>query len=87
MWEDWFYPNGVYGNADFMGGGNWFESGNMAMVTIHLWYLPCCTWGLEGVDYQLAPVPSYNGITTAKMHGDTFSIMNSTEHPVEALKF
>jgi len=86
MWEDWFYPNGVYGGADFMGGGNWFESGNMAMVTIHLWYLPCCTWGLEGVDYQLAPVPSYNGVTTAKMHGDTFSIMESTEHPVEAFE-
>lgn len=86
MWEDWFYPNGVYGGADFMGGGNWFESGNLAMVTIHLWYLPCCTWGLEGVDYQLAPVPSYNGVTTAKMHGDTFSILSSTEHPVEAFE-
>lgn len=84
MWVDFFHPNGVYGGADFMGGGNWFESGNMAMIATHLWYLPCCTWGLEGVDYQLAPVPSYNGVTTAKMHGDTFSIMNSTENPDEA---
>ncbi len=84
MWEDYFYPNGVYGGADFLGAGNWFESGNMGMITIHLWYLPCCTWGLEGVGYNMAPVPSYNGTPTAKMHGDTFSIMESTEHPEEA---
>lgn len=84
MWEDFFYPNAVYGGADFMGGGNWFESGNLAMNYIHLWYLPCCTWGLEGVDYQLAALPSYNGEVTAKMHGDTFSIMSSTENPEEA---
>ena len=86
MWEDYFVPNGVYGGADFLGGGNWFESGNLAIVHTHLWYLPCCTWGLEGVDYQLAPVPSYNGVTTAKMHGDTFSIMESTDHPQEAFE-
>jgi multiple sugar transport system substrate-binding protein len=86
MWEDYFIPNGVYGGADFLGGGNWFESGNLAMVSIHLWYLPCCTWGLENVEYQLAPVPSYNGINTAKMHGDTFSIMETTKHPQEAFE-
>lgn len=86
MWEDYFIPNGVYGGADFMGGGNWFESGNLAMVHIHLWYLPCCTWGLADAEYQLAPVPSYNGVTTAKMHGDTFSIMDTTEHPEEAFE-
>lgn len=86
MWEDYFVPNAVYGGADFLGGGNWFESGNMAMIYTHLWYLPCCTFGLEGVDYQLAPVPSYDGVTTAKMHGDTFSIMNSTENPAEAFE-
>lgn len=86
MWEDYFIPNGVYGGADFLGAGNWFESGNLGMVFIHLWYLPCCTWGLDGVEYQLAPVPSYNGVTTAKMHGDTFSIVNTTEHPDEAFE-
>lgn len=86
MWTDYFMPNAVYGGADFMGGGNWFESGNLAMNYIHLWYLPCCTWGLDGVDYNLAAVPSYNGETTAKMHGDTFSIMADTENPQEAFE-
>jgi len=84
MWEDFFYPNGVYATADFLDDTNWFQSGNMAMITAHVWYLSCCTWGLEGVEYQLAPVPSYNGVTTAKLQADTFSIMNSTEHPQEA---
>lgn len=83
MWEDYFYPNGVYGGADLLGAGNWFESGNIGMIGIHLWYLPCCTWGLED-EYQLAPAPSYNGVVTAKMHGDTFSIMETTDHPEEA---
>lgn len=84
MWEDYFIPNGIYGGADFMGGGNWFDGGNLAMVYIHLWYLPCCTWGLENAVYQLAPVPSHNGVTTAKMHGDTFSIMSTTANPEAA---
>ncbi len=88
MWEDYFYPNAVYGNSDLLGAGDWFQSGNLAMVGIHLWYLPCCTAGLNeaGMAYQLAPVPSHEGVTTAKMHGDTFSIMEGTDHPQEAFE-
>jgi len=41
MWSDYFYPNGVYGGSEIMGGGsaNWFDTGTMGMITIHLWYL------------------------------------------------
>ncbi|GAB4573362.1 MAG: extracellular solute-binding protein [Anaerolineae bacterium] len=83
MWEDWFYPNGVYSGTDLMGQGNWFNSGNIAMVTLHLWYLG---WGTADLDaeWDLAPVPSYNGVTTAKLHADTFGIMKTTQHPEEA---
>ncbi len=85
MWEDYFYPNAIYGNSELLGGpgGNWFGSGNMAMVTIHSWFVG---WGTAdlGDDWDLAPVPSYNGVTTAKLHADTFGIMKSTEHPQEA---
>lgn len=85
MWKDWFYPNGIYANSDLLGGtgGNWFGSGNMAMVTIHLWFMGWGTADLDA-DWDLAPVPSYNGVTTAKLHADTFGILNSTEHPEEA---
>lgn len=85
MWGSYFHPNGVYGNSDLLNGGNWFESGNIGMISIHLWYLQCCMTGLED-DWGLAAVPSYNGTITAKMHGDTFSIMESTQNPEAAFE-
>jgi len=83
MWEDYFYPNGVYGGSELFPGGNWFGSGNIGMVTIHTWFLG---WGTADLDaaWDFAPVPSYNGVTTAKLHADTFGIMNSTQNPDEA---
>ncbi len=38
MWEDYFSPNAVYSGSEIMGGGsaNWFDTGNMGMITIHL---------------------------------------------------
>jgi multiple sugar transport system substrate-binding protein len=84
MWTDYFYPNGNYSGSDLLGaGGNWFGSGNFAMSLIHTWWLG---WGTADMDaaWDLAPVPSYNGVTTAKLHADTFGILNSTEHPEAA---
>ncbi|MCI0712122.1 MAG: extracellular solute-binding protein [Chloroflexi bacterium] len=85
MWEDYFYPNGVYGNSELLGGpgGNWFGTGNIGMVTIHLWFMG---WGTAdiGDEWDFAPVPSNDGVTTAKLHADTFGIMQSSEHPEEA---
>ncbi|RMG87754.1 MAG: extracellular solute-binding protein [Chloroflexi bacterium] len=86
MWEDFFYPNGVYAGSDLLNGtsgGNWFASGNIAMINIHLWFMGWGTADLEA-EWDFAPVVSHNGVTTAKLHADTFSIMNSTEHPDEA---
>lgn len=82
MWVDGFYPNGIYGNSEMLGGGsgNWFGTGNLAMTsTAHLWYLG---WGQGDLDaaFDFAPVPSYDGVSTAKLHADTFSIMSSTEN-------
>lgn len=87
MWEDYFYPNGVYASSELLGGpgGNWFGSGNVSMVTIHLWFTG---WGTADLsdDWDFAPVPAYNGVTTAKLHADTFGIMESTDHPQEAFE-
>lgn len=85
MWEDFFYPNGVYGGSDILGGpgGNWFGTGNIAMVNIHLWFMGWGTGDLTA-EWDFAPVPSYNGVTTAKLHADTFGIMATTQHPEEA---
>ena len=85
MWEDFYYPNGVYGNSELLGGdgGNWFGSGNVAMVTLHLWFTG---WGTADLDaaWDFAPVPSNAGTTTAKLHADTFGILASSENPEEA---
>ncbi len=83
MWNSYFYPNGPYGGSDILGAGNWFESGNMAMVHTHLWYTACCMSNFEGT-WNTAAVPSYNGTTTAKMHADTFGIPRASQNPEAA---
>lgn len=80
-----FYPSGAYAGSDLLAGGNWFGSGNVAMVAIHQWYMGWGTADLEAA-WDLAPIPSYNGVTTAKLHADTFGIMKTTQHPEEAFE-
>ncbi|TVR18909.1 MAG: extracellular solute-binding protein [Anaerolineaceae bacterium] len=88
MWVDYFYPNGIYRDSDIMGGGsgNWFDSGNLGMHAIHLWYMGWGTSSLDsrGIPWDLAPIPSHNGEVTAKLHADTFGIMARTRYPEEA---
>ncbi len=79
MWKDHFYPNGPYGGSALLGEGNWFDSGNLAMSQTHLWYLSCCMTSLEA-DWGVAPVPSFEGETTAKLHADTFGILKSSKN-------
>jgi multiple sugar transport system substrate-binding protein len=84
MWQDWFHPNSPYGNSDLMGGGNWFESGNLAMAHVHLWYT-CCIGGLQD-EWDTAVIPSYNGVATAKMHADTFAILRASRNQEAAFE-
>ncbi len=84
MWGDTpFTPNGPYSGADFMQ-PSFLASGNGAMILNHLWYV--APWALGGVtfDWNLAATPAYNGVTTAKMHADTFGILKGCPTPDEA---
>jgi multiple sugar transport system substrate-binding protein len=83
MWVDYFIPNGVYAGSELFPGGNLFGSGNIGMVNIHTWFLGWGTGELSAA-WDFAPVPSYNGVTTAKLHADTFGILNTSAHPEEA---
>lgn len=83
MWVDNFIPNAAQEGSDQLAAGNVFNSGNLAMGYSHLWYT-CC---VEGTEWQIAPVPSYNGVTTARLHADTFRIYAGTEHPEETFEF
>jgi multiple sugar transport system substrate-binding protein len=81
MWKDHFYPNAAYGNSDILNAGNWFESGNIAMDHVHLWYATCCTAGLDDA-WDIAVMPAApDGTITAKMHADTFAILEGSKNP------
>lgn len=85
MWKDYFHPNGPNGNSDYMAQGNWFQTGNIAMDFIHLWYAGCCMGEFKGT-WDTAAVPSYKGKITAKMHADTFEIHKDSKNPEAAFK-
>jgi multiple sugar transport system substrate-binding protein len=82
MWTDHFIPNDNYVNSDLLAQGNTFGSGNVAMNPNHTWYT-CC---FEGVNWDVAAIPSYEGNITAKLHADTFGILKGTENPDAAFE-
>ncbi|MBX3048897.1 MAG: extracellular solute-binding protein [Anaerolineales bacterium] len=79
-----FLPSQAAMDSDLIS-GNSFSSGKVAMGLTHLWYT-CCIDKTSVPNWDVAVVPSHNGVTTAKMHGDTFAIMNTTAHPEEAFE-
>jgi multiple sugar transport system substrate-binding protein len=90
MWKDHFIPTGTENRSDVLGPDNAFQTGNVAMDFVHLWYT-CCAWPTEGTpatpNWDIAvPPASADGTTTAKLHADTFGIMKSTKHPDEAFE-
>jgi multiple sugar transport system substrate-binding protein len=85
MWEDDFYPTAPYGDSTILGEKNWFDTGNIAMVNTHLWYLTCCLTTLEAA-WDVAPVPAVGETVTAKLHADTFGLLKGSAHPEEAFQ-
>jgi multiple sugar transport system substrate-binding protein len=89
MWKDHFIPTGTENRSDVLGPDNAFQSGNVAMDFVHLWYT-CCAWPAEGTpntpNWDIAVPPAEGGTTTAKLHADTFGIMETTKHPDEAFE-
>lgn len=83
MWKDYFIPNDPYMNSDLLANGNPFSSGNVAMAATHLWYT-CCLG--EVTNWDIAAMPAYNGQVTAKLHADTFRILEMTENPEAAFE-
>lgn len=86
MWVDGWIPNAPYSGSDFLSGGDFTSSGNVAMTHTHLWYHGCCIGGLED-EWDLAAMPTgLTGVPVAKLHGDTFGIMNASENKEEAFQ-
>lgn len=82
IWTHFFMPNAAQEGSDLLAAGNPFSSGNVAMAQSHLWYT-CC---LADTEWDAAALPSYNGVTTARLHADTFRVMKTTENPTEAFE-
>jgi multiple sugar transport system substrate-binding protein len=74
-----FMPNAGYPSDDP------FNAGEVAMVHCHTWYP--VLYSIEGVaNWDIAAVPTYDGVATAKLHTDMMGVMNMTEHPEEAVE-
>ena len=83
MWNSHFIPNGPYGSSDILSAGSWGESGKIGMFQCHLWY---SGYAVMDYDWDVYPMPSYKGRTTAKMHADTFEIPKGSKNPDAAFK-
>ncbi len=78
-------PNDAQTNSDLLA-GNVFNSGNVAMASTHLWYT-CCLADEDGNPrefWDLAALPTRDGVLTSKLHGDTFRIHIDSENPQAA---
>ncbi len=88
VWTDHFIPDNNQINGDLLAKGNEFQSGNLAMDETHSWYSCCVNPAAPAKpivkDFGWAVAPSYNGVTTAKLHADTFSILKGSKHPEAA---
>lgn len=84
IWTDHFHPTADAAGSDLLAAGNPFDSGNVAMAHTHLWYT-CCVTGVAE-DWDMAVVPSYNGVQTSGLHADVFRILNTTKVPDEAFE-
>jgi multiple sugar transport system substrate-binding protein len=78
VWKNNFMPNSDYANSDLLNKGNTFGSGNVGMVWSHTWYT--CCFPMDKMSWDIAVVPTINGKTTAKLHGDTFAIMKASKN-------
>jgi multiple sugar transport system substrate-binding protein len=82
MWQDRFIPTQAYEDSELLSTPNAFASGNVAMAQTHLWFT-CCLEEMSD-EWDIAAMPTYNGEPTAKLHADTFRILNNTQNPEAA---
>ncbi len=91
IWDEHITMDIALRDAPEFGNGNPFNALRAAMALSHTWYT-CCANAVDGdnnpidPDWDVAVVPSHNGVTTANFNADTFRIWGETEHPEEAFE-
>jgi multiple sugar transport system substrate-binding protein len=84
VWTNHFSPNDDYQQSEQFAKGNPFSSGNVAMAHTHSWYT--CCFDLKETNWDIAVMPTINGKITAKLHGDTFAILEQSKNKEAAFK-
>lgn len=84
VWTHNVHPNNAQDGSDLLAQGNPFNSGRVAMAYSHLWFTCCLDQNPDSWD--AAAPPSHNGTTTARLHADTFRILNSSANQAEAFE-
>ncbi len=87
MFDSQIAPDLEETESAFLGDGNAFATGRVAMAFTHTWYAASIGDESSPLDFwDLAVVPSHDGLITSKLHADTFRVLRSTEHPDEAVE-
>lgn len=84
MWRHRFYPNLKDRYGPLFAKANTFRSGHVAMAAAPLWYTRHI--GQTAFEWDIAVMPSYEGVTTAKIQSDGFRVLASTPHPEETTR-
>lgn len=91
IWTEHITMDEALRDAPEFGNENPFNALRAAMAISHLWYT-CCANAVDDAgdpvdpDWDIAAVPSHNGVTTSNFNADTFRIWGETEHPEEAFE-
>jgi multiple sugar transport system substrate-binding protein len=84
-WTDHITPNTTYGSSDLFGAGNVFQSGNLAMAVVPLWYTCCLGDSVGKFEWDFAVVPqSLDGEYHVATDADTFRVDKGTKDPEAA---
>ena len=97
QWQEawkWWY-DGMWGDQPFIttypveqspeyGTGNPFNGGKVAMAITHQWYT-CCVAD-AGDSWDLAALPTKNGVVNSRVDADTFRIWKGTKNPEAAFE-
>lgn len=82
--EEPFIPSAPTVQADTFGAGNAFNSGKVAMGITQMWYT-CCV-AAAGEAWDLAVLPTYNGVVNGRVDADTFRVWKGTKNPEAAFE-
>jgi len=84
VWEKGYSPSQA--EIDALA-DNVFQSGSVAIAGSHLWYTCCISDdanNIAGDFFDIAVMPSNNGVVTTNMHADTFRILAASQNPDQA---